>query len=50
MPAPKDNEPTELQLFMLLLKSPDSPQAELDGVPIAVSLRAALFNRKSPDF
>ena len=45
MHAPKDNEPTKLQLLMLLLKSPDSPQADHDGVTISVSLPAALFTR-----
>ena len=45
MHAPKDNEPTKLQLLMLLLKSPDSARAELDGVPVTVSLPAALFAR-----
>ena len=45
MHAPRDNEPTKLQMLLLLLRSPGAPESEPAGVPLTVHLPPEIFAR-----
>lgn len=45
MHAARDNEPTKLQMLLLLLKSPSPALAEPSGISVTMQLPKAVFTR-----
>lgn len=45
MHSPRDNEPSKLQLLMLLLENPSTNTGEPAGVPLTIRLSATVFAR-----